>query len=455
VVASVHPPRRTVVALGHIGGGAARAALRNFVTTQAETNPYPAFVKDNRADTFTFSAESPFNPRTLQEAVRALGQLRDTDSVPLLRGLLASNVEPKTANLFLAEAAIEALGRIATPETEAVLIETFASLKDYWHYVGWYSDHPALYACHSSPLHARIIEALDRMGSTRPAEIVPQLIRSVPTDPDRALFPDNDDYETLVGRIIRRSGRGTEVVETCLAMLGDPLAKPVDVLKAAVTNTHAAWAGHPGPENRAAQILSLACRDSADEARVRSAFARYRALPEEPISRTLANPTWTPIRHWVLFYLARTLGQLGDRASVQTLTSALGDELNEARHGRPDPSQPDIHFLHLEYTPCWRAAAAWALGRIGDPKAVSALLRAVRNLDNAPDVRHAAAVALGQCADPANLVELRKLAADYPEVSTRRALAAACLEIERRAAARARTDVVPASQSQSAQSRTP
>ncbi len=310
-----------------------------------------------------------------------------------------------------------------------MLIETFAALKNYWFYVGWYSDHPALYACHSSPVHARIIAALDEIGSTRAAAIVPQLIRSVPTDPDRALFPQNDDYETVVGRLIRRSARGNEVSESCLALLGDPSAKPAEDIKDALSTTHPAWGGHPGPENRAAQILSLTCRDRTDEPRVRAAFTCFRARPEEPISRTLGNPTWTPIRHWTLFYLARALGNLGDRASVDTLAAVLSDDLNEARHGRPDPSQPEIHLLHLDYTPCWRAAAAWALGEIADRRAQPALLRAVRNLDNAVDVRHAAARAFGKIAGPSDLAELNKLAADYPEISVRKVLQSACARL--------------------------
>jgi HEAT repeat protein len=411
-----------IVALGHIGGDVARTALREFVHERAATNPYPPFMKDNRTDNFTFSAESPLNPRALQEAVRALGHLRDTNALPLLGELLAKNIEPRTGNLYLVEAVVEALGRIGTPKAETLLLETFAKLKDYWHYVGWYSDHPALYACHSSPVHARIIEALDALGSARTAAIVPQLIRSVPTDPDRALFPHNDDYEILVGRLIRRSGRGQEAIESCLALFGDPLAMPAQEITAALSTTHPAWAGHPGPANRAAQILSLVCRDSAAEPRVRAAFVRFRDMPEEPISRTIGNPIWTPVRHWTLFYLARTLGNLRDTASVETLTAVLADELNEARHGRPDPSQPEIHFLHFEYTPCWRAAAAWALGQIGDRRAWPTLLGAVRNFDNATDVRHAAAIALGKLSAPADTMELNRLAADYPEVSVRKTL---------------------------------
>jgi HEAT repeat protein len=426
-------PCRALILLRHIGSDSAREALRDFVSERAARNPYPRFERDNRTDNFTFGADSPLNPRALQEAVRSLGQTRDLQAVPLLAGLLSSNIEPSTANLFLAEACIEALGRIGTAEAESALFDAFARLKNYWEYVGWYSDHPALYACHSSPVHARIIEALDFLGSTNAARLVPALIRSVPTDPDRALFPFNDDYETLVGRVIRRNGRGGEVIETCLAMLGDSQSRASAEIKAAIETTHAAWGGKPGPENRASQILSLVCRDRSFEPRVRAAFERFVALPEEPIKRELGNPTWTPVRHWTLFYLARTLGNLGDGRSVESLVAVLGDELNEARHGRPDPSTPQIHFLHNEYTPCWRAAAAWALGETRDSRAVARLLATIRNFDNATDVRHSAARALERIAEPASLAELKRLAADYPEISTRRALNAACEAIERRA----------------------
>ena len=159
---------------------------------------------------------------------------------------------------------------------------------------------------------------------------------------------------------------------------------------------------------------------------MREAFERFRARPEEPVKRYLGNPDWNPVRHWVLFYLARELGNLADKHSVDALLAVLGPELNEARHGRPDPSQPTIHFLQLEYTPCWRAAAAYALGCIADKKAVPALLAVVGNLDNATDVRHAAATALGRIADPASCEAIRSLAQDYPEVSTRKALLQAC-----------------------------
>ncbi len=420
--------RRAIVTLGHIGGDAARAALRAYVAREKDNNPYPQF--GNRTDRFTFNAASPLNPRTLQAATRALGFLNDTEAIPLLRQILVDHIDPKTGNLFLAESAAEALGWIGTPEAETVLIDTFARLGGYSTYVGWYSDHPALYACHSSPIHARIIRSLDWMGSTRAGTIVPHIIRSIPTDPDRALYLETDTYELLAGRVIRRSGRGDELVGTCLTILGDPNAEASEELREAVSTTINAWAGHPGAENRAAQLLASTCRDMQYAPAVRAAYERYRAKPEETFVRNLNDPKTfqvkLPHRHWVLLYLGRTLGNLGDPSSVEMLLASLAPELNEARHGRPDPAEPNIHLLQMEATPCWRAAAAWALGKIGDRRAVPTLLEVVRNLDNAVDTRYAAAEALGDIADPDSIPAILELATDYPEVSTRRKLLEAC-----------------------------
>jgi HEAT repeat protein len=72
------------------------------------------------------------------------------------------------------------------------------------------------------------------------------------------------------------------------------------------------------------------------------------------------------------------------------------------------------------------------LGRIGDGRAAPVLLATVGNLENATDTRHAAAEALGRIADPASLEPMRRLAENYPEVSTRRALLEACTHMRQR-----------------------
>ncbi len=422
--------RRAAVALSHTGTAAALPALRNYVLEQRDINPLPAWrAAGHRGDAARFNSLADVNPRTLQAATRALGYLRDAESVPMLAETAAQHRDANTANLFLAEAAIEALGRIATPEAEAALIEAFAALQDYPRYTRWYGDHDALMACHASPVHYFITEALDTMGSTKARSIVPHLIRSVPVDPDRALLPQVDDCETLIGRVIRRQGAEAAVVETCLAILGDEQATADEEIKKAIGTVHRCWAGHPDAQNRAAQILSMVCCDRKYEARIRAAFDRYRAIPTDiprvfdtgiPVVLTL------PAKHWVCFFLARSLGYLGDPASVEPLIATLKSEAPEAATGHPDPLGAGVLFLHNDLTPCWRAAVAWALGRLGDRRAVPVLLEVAGNLQNAPDTRHCAAVALGEIADPASLVPLQRLAANYPEIAARRALLEAC-----------------------------
>jgi HEAT repeat protein len=103
--------------------------------------------------------------------------------------------------------------------------------------------------------------------------------------------------------------------------------------------------------------------------------------------------------------------------------AALERDPTEASFGLVDP--PNVFLTHA-MTPCYRAATAYALGQIGDRRASGALLRAVAEFDNAMDVRNAAAHALGLIGDREILPAVEKLAADYPEVATRKVLLGAC-----------------------------
>lgn len=427
--------RRTAVSLAHCGDSAEVSALVDYLLRERTNNPLPKWKQKHRGDGTRFNSRSEVNPRSIQEVTRAVGSLGSDEQVPALAETAAQNLDPKTGNLFLAEACVEALGEIGTPAAERALLDLIPQLPPYHEHCYWYGDHPALIACHAAPIHALIIEALDSLGSTAAGPHVPALIRMVPTDPDRALFPGSDDFETLVGRVIRRSGRKTEVVESCLHGLGEAEAKPTPDLLEAIKDVHGAWAGTPGLEIRAAQILSLVTRDPADEPGVRAAFERFRSLPNDiPRVYDIGIPVVTelPNRHWTSFYLARTLGQIGSRSSVASLRSALDDCSPEAAPGRPDPLGPGVHFLHNDLTPCWRAAAAWALGEIGDPAATPSLLSVLESLENAPDTRHAAAVALAGTATAGDLSVMRELAAEIPEVSVRHTLLSSCETVEGR-----------------------
>lgn len=417
--------RRAAVSLGHIGGEAARDGLRAYLEQARHHNPLPEWRKKHSGDRARFNALSEVNPRTLQAATRALGTLQDEKALPLLAQILAQHRDPKTANLFLAEAAAEAVGRIGSEEARRILITEFAQLAAYHTHSLWYGDHPALMSCHAAPVHFFMLEALDRLGSTDADSILPAAIRSVPIDPDRGLFAYNDDYETLVGRLIRRHGAEAEVVETCLAVLGDQKADPSERMAGALGKVERCWAGHPDVRNRAAQILSLACRDRGYEPRVRAAFEAAMASDCD-IPRVF--DTGIPIvdklpdRHWVAFYLARTLGHLGDPASVPALVRALTEMPAEAAGGRPDPLGPGVLFLENDLTPNWRAASAWALGRSAGHEVTPSLLRVIGDLDNSLDTRFAATEALHRLARPTDGPALRKLAGDYPTVSIRREL---------------------------------
>jgi HEAT repeat protein len=169
-----------------------------------------------------------------------------------------------------------------------------------------------------------------------------------------------------------------------------------------------------GKESRAAQIASVVCLNPKYAPRLRAAFDRYRA---QPPSRE---------RSWTCFYLARALGKLRDKSVAPSLLAALNDDPTEASFGYEKP--PNV-FIHKAMTPFYRAAAAYALGEIGDAQAVPTLLKVVENFDNAMDVRHAAARALemiGVKADSEDCKRLKAAAAEYPEIATRRALLRAC-----------------------------
>jgi len=417
--------RRAAVALGHTGASdAARAALRTLLQRLSEDTAYVEWRKKHRGDNAKFLAADAVNPRTVQEVARALGRLHDQAAVSLLTAIVQQHANPDTGNLFLAEAAIDALGEIGTPEALTALTSTFMQLKDYIHFTNWYGDHPALMACHASPVHQRIIEALYQHGVMQPATLVPHLIQCVPTDPDRALFPANDDCEELIGHMLRNLGAEARVTETCLAALEDPQARSDSEVEAALKKVHGAWGGTPDIKNRAAQILSLTCRDPQYLPRIQAAFSRY-AAQKSPIERVFNKGIPVvqelPLRNWVCFYLARTLGATGDKSSLPVLTAAL-ESPGEFADGSPDPLGPGIAFLHNELTPCWRAAAAWALGQIGNPQSAPLLLRTAGDLTNATDTRCAAATALGQTADISTCGEILKLAENYSETSTRLAL---------------------------------
>lgn len=397
---------QAIEALGHVGDQLAKAALREYLASHPDEEL-----------------------RQLMAAIRALGYLRDEKAVPLLASILRENIKkdpgpaPDLHELgwlqkpgYLAATAAEALGWIATPEAEQTLLEVFPTLSEFWLYTLQHGDHEWLKGCHSSVIHHRMIEAFDAIGSRQLRPIAADILRSVPIDPDRALLLESDSYESLCGRVMHRAGLGALVVDTCLAVLGDLTAQPAEDLRDAVTHSPPALEVRPhDPETRAAQILSVVCLDARPAPRIRAALERYRATP--PSRR----------RSYVCFFLARTLGKIQDGGGVDTLLALLDKDPTEASFGYEDP--PHV-FIHKAMAPFYRAAAAYALGEIGDRRTIPSLLRVLENFDNALDVRFAAATALDRLCSAEDLFRLLPLAEGYPEVSTRYALLDTCARLK-------------------------
>ena len=418
---------RAVRALAHIGDSAAGKALREFVRHGIDSDP-----KQNDA-------------RTLMAAVRALGFLCDVEAAALLGDVLRLDTT-KTArpvrrrNVHLAAAAAEALGRIGTEEAERTLIECLPTLQEFWHYAQVSGDHPVLVACHSSVLHFRILEALDAMG-TQNAEVVPVLLRSVPGDLDRGLLLETDSYENLVARVTQRAGLTPTALETCLSILGDETAvrdeRLVDAVNAYPWPLSAAHrtktfeqlikTGRGGlayipysPAMRAAQTISVLMLDDRLAPRVAAAFERFRSMD---VPDATQNYGAARDRSWVCFYLARALGKTRHRASLGILLDALEDGPPELACGHRTPPSA---IIYEPVTPFYRAAVAFALGRLGDARAIPCLLNAVTDMNNALDVRHSAARALRLLGQDNHVDGLQALAESYPEVMTRRVLLSAC-----------------------------
>ncbi len=398
-----------IEALGHVGGDKGKKAIR-------------AWLKSNPKGEL----------RIMMAAMRSLGHLQDREAVPELVAIMDANLNKRGKGgwgeggfgqkpTYLSATAAEALGRIGGADAERAILASLAKLGNFESHVMYTGEHGWLRSAQASPIYFRMLEALERMESTGAGPTAGALVISIPSDKDRGLLYELDSYEKLVLRTIERSGRMDEVVEACFAVLGEapPAAGAAQVdpaLKEAVSRPphNEKHIRKHSAQSRAAQVLSIVCADVKYAQRIRAVLLAYRAQ----------QPSET--RSWVCFMLTRALGRLGDTGSIDLLVEMLEKDPTEASLGL---NPPPTHIIYKAWRPFYRPAAAWALGELKAKKAVPALLNAVQNLDNASSTREQAAAALGKIADKSVLEEIRKIAEDYPELMTRRALLASVVEI--------------------------
>ncbi len=407
-----------VQTLGHIGGAPARDALRSYARR-------------------CLDAKDTTDLRSLVDAMRGLGHLRDPKAAALLSSILEVHlVLPQgERSAKMAEAAVEALGRIGDAEAETVLLRQCRNLRPFWHYNlalgdqgGGWGDY---LSC--SPVHYRFLEAFDAIGSKLPESELWALVLSLNMSFDQPLLLESDTYETMLSRVVQRSGCLDTILDSCFAMIDVEEGTINEQFKESLLQqvTGQRYPQMPGTSvaftvpQRIAHILSVLGIRPQDAPRYKQAFVMYR-------DRYLAirkdyRGLETGACAWICYYSLETLGRLECADAYETFLGALMDP-PEAVDGLPEPTMP---LAHLATTPHYRVAAAFGLGQVGNHEAVSALLEAVKNFDNALEVRHAAARALVKLCDGRDLEVLRGAADDYPEVHTRRVLLRACEEAEK------------------------
>jgi HEAT repeat protein len=386
-------------ALGHVGNDAGGQAIRDYL----QANP------DGEL-------------RILMAAMRALGHLKDRDAIPMLVTILNENLIKKGKGghhefgfgqkpIYLSATAAEALGWIGGAEAETAILEAFPKLNSFEDYVFRAAEHSWLKGVHSSVVHFRMLEALDRMASKGAGVIVGRILESLPADKDRGLLYELDSYEKLSARVIERSGRTDEAVAACLDVLGETnvaVTAHDPVLVSAVGKAPHAQ-GHirrHSAQARAAQVVSIIAHAKHAD-RMLAQLKRYRAAP----------PSET--RSWCCFMLTRALGRVGHSASAALFIDMLVHDPTETALGLNLPPQ---HLVYKGWRPFCRPAAAWSLGELKAKSAVPVLMAVLQDLDNAPSTREQVAIALGKIGDRESRERLKAIGADYPEITTRRAI---------------------------------
>jgi hypothetical protein len=246
-----------------------------------------------------------------------------------------------------------------------------------------------------------------------------------------------DTHETLLARVVQRSGCLDTILNSCFAMIGVE-AGPINeafrssLVEQVYTHKYPQMDGQRGEAftvpQRVAYILGVLGIRPEDAPRYAQAFQKYRDRFQ--VIRSKYHDLETGACAWICFHSLETLGRLRSAEAYETFLHALTQDPSEVVDGVPDVFLPKAHW---STTPHYRVAAAYGLGQLGNPAAVPALLAAVQNFDNALEVRHTAARALVELCEVNDLEMLRETANNYPEVVTRRVLLHACRAAEARA----------------------
>lgn len=358
--------------------------------------------------------------RLLAELARG-GPGRRHAAARALRGLATPALETKLLTILRKGAGIgpeerafltEALDRIGTARSRPYFVQRvrIGDVAAAWALGrrGGQGAEEALIAGYRRTRRLDFLLNLDRLKSTKCGPLVPMMCLSLPSLIDSSYRSQDlrhgpSPLHRVVGNLIRRSGRGPELVETVLAQLESKADAPV-------------------PEDLMPLVRSL--RSILQPGFIREGYSSCACLlvafSHVADGKALVPRLIPLLRHsstTARIYVAITLGRLGG-------AEAVGPILAVVREGYPfsDAAAPasgkhtgvfrvvDGKRQRQSQTVRWRGYLCMALGRIGAPAARRALDTLAVDPGAPRDVRYGSVVGLGFIGSPESLPALRKVA---------------------------------------------
>ena len=264
----------------------------------------------------------------------------------------------------------------------------------------------------------RVLEAFDTLGTRLSKADVLRLIHSLHHSFDQAILFEHDTYETMLIRVVQRSGHLETIRRSVAAILREQDDQADAEVRDAIANVgeifylglnypkavRSPFAHHFNAAWRSAYVLNLLsvrpehAQDLVDIYRLYHLKiplpppGQFRKWHESGKDYVYQSP---PISCYsgILLYCLDALGRLRAPAAYNLCVEALTTDPPDAAYGIGPVHQLEIF---LSPAPRYRASAAYALGRLGRAEAIPILTRTVQDFDNVIEVRHWAARGLGE-----------------------------------------------------------
>jgi len=373
-------------------------------------------------------------------ALGALGCSAGSASIAAIIRPFVNRGSTDSEEKWMVQSGIRALGRLAVPETQAVLVELLDNpqwaryaadaLGDF----GGADSSAALLDAYPDyaipdrkkppqklPLDDKPgFEAVDRMYETpysialalsrftfenqvlheKLLALTPLLVMNMANDFDGAMLYEEQAFHQVNRYLLEQAGVCGDLCELAFENLGLPSSEHQYALPdEALERLREFAANPPGATSFAATWLTALCRDQKYSSRL------IKLLEHE--------------NGWVRINAAKTLMFMSEKSAVEPIAALLKASRPEAEYGW----FTEFLFKNMkkqgqdEYnapSPCWREAYTRALGMLGAEPQVPLLIKLLNDERNVLEVQYAAAVSLDKIGAADALAALKNAAADHP-----------------------------------------